>query len=145
MYYLLETLSLRTHCIASNTAYEVWAILSLKNGNIYMGYSRKTWPKEHAEEEVFSEALRQGETMETISWATLYSSLEPCNPRATDGKIACALLSVKYDIERVVIADREDATLVEKCLWVSHLLEHGIIVDYYPIAQGIHSKWKIKK
>ena len=143
---LLETLSLRTLCEISDTAFEVWAILKLTNGNIYKWYSRRTHPKDHAEEDVIKQALSAWETKLTIAWATLVSSLEGCFPRATIWRIPCAELVTKYKIERFVMADREDATYVEKCYGMSHMQGHWVDVCYYPIAQWIHSSGKtIKK
>ena len=141
--FLLETLSLRTQCIADGSAFEVGAILKLAHGKIYSWFSRQTWPKEHAEEEVFHQAIDEGED---VTGAILYSSLEPCFPRASK-KLCCAQLVTQYKLSKVFIADREDTTFVEKCLGTSHIETHWIPVVYYPIAHWIHSqnKPKLKK
>lgn len=139
--FLLETLSLRTQCIVKETAFEVGAILKLKNGKIYTGYSRENGTNYHAEEVAIRKAEAAWETKETIAWATIYSSLEPCTKRDTS-PVWCTALIIEYDIAKIVIAEMED-TSFKICEWKKQLTKAKREFVHFPIIPvGYHTKTK---
>jgi len=104
-----KTIELSKKCPKSKTAYSVGAILVTAEGKIFSGYSRKTDPKNHAEEEVILKALKDGSKIEN---ATLYSSMEPCSKRKSKNK-SCLELIIENKIKKVVFAASEPKDFVD--------------------------------
>lgn len=147
IFYLLQSLSLRTQSIAKDTAYEVGAILEITDKTtweirIYTWYSRELDLDHHAEKTVIQKALDAGETRETIKWSRLYSSLEPCTERNTKTETPCTNIAIDYEVGEVIIAEMEDATF-QDCKWRELLEAEWITLKHYPIVpSGFHSRGK---
>lgn len=122
--WLLEAIELSKKCSPTDKAFSVGAIIVDSNGNlISSSFSRELTSDEHAEETAIQKALEQ---KKDLTNATIYSSLEPCNPRLS-GKTSCADLIIYSGIKRVVFALHEPPVFVT-CTGESHLREHGIEV-----------------
>jgi pyrimidine deaminase RibD-like protein len=94
------------HCVPSNSAYSVGAIIVGADGvELARGYSRETDGTLHAEEE----ALRRVRT-DDLADAVVYSSLEPCGVRRSRA-VPCARLIAATSIAKVVFALREPPAL----------------------------------
>jgi diaminohydroxyphosphoribosylaminopyrimidine deaminase/5-amino-6-(5-phosphoribosylamino)uracil reductase len=84
------------------------------------GWSRRSDPKEHAEEAALA-------TLDTVpAGATVYSSLEPCTVRASRPR-TCTQLIIAAGIARVVFAWREPSLFVE-CDGAERLRAAGVEV-----------------
>lgn len=104
--WLREAIEHSRHCVPSNAAYSVGAIIVGPDGaELARGHSRETDVTLHAEEE----ALRRVKEADLVG-AVLYSSLEPCGVRRTR-TVPCARLIAATPIGRVVFALREPPAL----------------------------------
>ena len=104
--WLREAIELSRHCLPSDSAYSVGAILVVPGGTeLARGYSRETDVSLHAEEE----ALRRVRPEDLVG-AVLYSSLEPCGVRRSRA-VPCARLLAATGLARVVFALREPPAL----------------------------------
>jgi diaminohydroxyphosphoribosylaminopyrimidine deaminase / 5-amino-6-(5-phosphoribosylamino)uracil reductase len=104
--WLREAIEHSRHCLPSDAAYSVGAIIVSADGvELARGYSRETGGTLHAEEE----ALGRVPAAELVG-AVLYSSLEPCGVRRTRA-VPCGRLIAATPIGRVVFALREPPAL----------------------------------
>jgi len=107
----------------SGTAYSVGAVIVTASGKVFEGYSRETASDNHAEEEAILKAERAGES---LSGATIYSSMEPCSRRGSK-PVSCSELIIGHKIKRVVYALGEPANFVT-CEGYSLLKNAGVEV-----------------
>jgi diaminohydroxyphosphoribosylaminopyrimidine deaminase / 5-amino-6-(5-phosphoribosylamino)uracil reductase len=122
--WLLESIALSKKCPPTDQAFSVGAIIIGVSGLIISsGYSRERSSSEHAEELAIAKAI---ELKKDLTGTTIYSSLEPCNPRLS-GKTSCADLIIKSGIKKVVFALYEPPIFVT-CTGTAKLREHGIEV-----------------
>jgi diaminohydroxyphosphoribosylaminopyrimidine deaminase / 5-amino-6-(5-phosphoribosylamino)uracil reductase len=102
--WLMAAIDLSWSCPVVTTAYAVGAIVVDADGSeLARGYSRETGPADHAEECALARAAAAGLD---LSWATMYTSLEPCTVRRSRSR-TCTELIVAAGIRRVVFAMRE--------------------------------------
>ena len=122
--WLLKAIDLSSKCPATERAFSVGAIIvGASDQMISSGYSRERNPSEHAEELAIIKAL---DSNESLNGATIYSSLEPCNPRLS-GKTSCTDLIIQFGIKRVVFALHEPPVFVT-CTGTTKLKDHGVEV-----------------
>src|SRR5690349_14848718 len=104
--WLLAAIEHSRHCVPSESAYSVGAIIVGVDGvELARGYSRETDGTLHAEEEALH---RVGAA--DLAGAALYSSLEPCGVRRSRA-VACARLIGAPPSGKVVFALREPTVL----------------------------------
>ncbi len=122
--WLLKAIDLSSKCPQTERAFSVGAIIIAVNDQIISsGYSRERNSGDHAEELAITKAL---DSKMNLNGATIYSALEPCNPRLS-GKTSCADLIIQSGIKRVVFALYEPPTFVT-CTGAKKLKDHGIEV-----------------
>jgi pyrimidine deaminase RibD-like protein len=107
-HWLGEAVGLSRRCPPAASAYCVGAVLVASDGSVLAtGFSREHDPHEHAEEA----ALATVDPADPrLPLATLYSSLEPCQFRASR-PVPCAELIIATGLRRVVIAWLEPPVL----------------------------------
>jgi diaminohydroxyphosphoribosylaminopyrimidine deaminase/5-amino-6-(5-phosphoribosylamino)uracil reductase len=122
--WLLKAIDLSGKCPPTEKAFSVGAIIvGANNELISSGFSRERSPSEHAEELAI---IKAKELDKHLNGATIYSSLEPCNPRLS-GKTSCTDLIIASGITKVVFALHEPPTFVT-CTGTQHLKAAGITV-----------------
>ena len=126
--WLAETIELSKRCTATNSAFCVGAIVVSGSGQmIAQGYSRRSDPRDHAEEGALADAACTGAD---LTGATLYTSLEPCLRRVSR-PVPCAELILRSGIRRVVFAWRE-TPIFQPGGGAAWLEERGITVIELP-------------
>jgi pyrimidine deaminase RibD-like protein len=118
---LARAVELARRCPPSDTAFSVGALVVDVDGTVLAdGWSRRSDPKEHAEEAALAalDAVPPG--------ATVYSSLEPCSARTSRPR-TCTELIIAAGIARVVFAWREPSLFVE-CDGAERLRAAGVEV-----------------
>ena len=128
------TIDLSRSCPPVLRAYSVGAIIAAEDGEILStGYSREPLyglgdpSKNHAEEVAIA---KLGSDDPRLRTATLYTSLEPCSPRASR-PLSCTDHILAAGIPRVVLAYREPA-LLAVCDGAERLLAAGVEVLELP-------------
>lgn len=102
--WLAKAIELSKCCPVTDSAFYVGAIVVSGSGQmIAQGYSRRSDPKDHAEEAALADAASAGAD---LTGATVYTSLEPCLRRVSR-PVPCAELILRSGIRRVVYAWRE--------------------------------------
>jgi pyrimidine deaminase RibD-like protein len=128
------TIELSRSCPPVLSAYAVGAIIVAEDGSILStGYSREPLyglgdpSKNHAEEVAIAKLDANDPRLRT---ATLYTSLEPCSPRASR-PLSCTDHILRVGIPRVVLAYREPA-LLAVCDGAERLQAAGVEVVELP-------------
>lgn len=128
------TIELSRSCPPVLSAYAVGAIIVAEDGTILStGYSREPLyglgdpSKNHAEEVAIAKLDADDPRLRT---ATLYTSLEPCSPRASR-PLSCTDHILRVGIPRVVLAYREPA-LLAVCDGAERLQAAGVEVVELP-------------
>ena len=99
--WLREAIALSRLCPPSATAFAVGAVVVAGDGSVLAtGYSREGSSHDHAEEAALA---KLDPADPRLAGATLYSSLEPCQFRASRPR-PCAELIIEAGLRRVVIA-----------------------------------------
>jgi diaminohydroxyphosphoribosylaminopyrimidine deaminase / 5-amino-6-(5-phosphoribosylamino)uracil reductase len=107
--WLRAAVELSRHCVPSDSAYSVGAIIVAADGTeLARGHSRETDATLHAEEEALGSV--PPEHRQDLVGAALYSSLEPCGVRRSRA-VPCARLVAAAGVVRVVFALREPPAL----------------------------------
>ncbi|HTT52510.1 MAG TPA: deaminase [Streptosporangiaceae bacterium] len=107
-HWLGRAIELSRRCPPSASAYCVGAVLVSGGGAVLAtGFSRERDPYDHAEEAALATVGPAGGRLPS---ATLYSSLEPCQVRASRPR-PCAELIIAAGLHRVVIAWLEPPVL----------------------------------
>ena len=120
-----KAFALAANCPPSDGAYSVGAIgLDADGHQIAKGWSRRTDPKNHAEEELLKD-LPDGAKLHTV-----ICTLEPCNKRGSK-KTGCAKRLIKAGVKRVVIGVLEGSHFTEQN-GVETLQDAGIEVVRLP-------------
>ena len=141
------TVELSRSCPPVLKAYSVGAIIVGADGEILStGYSREPLyglgdpSANHAEEVAIA---KLGEDDPRLRTATLYTSLEPCSPRASR-PLSCTDHILAAGIPRVVMAYREPA-LLAVCNGAERLLEAGVeVVELPELAPAVREvNWKV--
>jgi riboflavin-specific deaminase-like protein len=126
--WLAEAIELSRRCRPSPSAFCVGAVLVSADGTVLArGFSRERDPHGHAEEAALA-SLDSGDPR--LASATLYSSLEPCQFRASRPR-SCADLIIAAGLRRVVIAWQEPPIFAEGG-GAARLREAGITVVEIP-------------
>lgn len=107
--YLQQAIELSSHCVPCSGSYRVGAVVVTANGRVFGGYTHRTAPTNHAEEEAIAEALAGGAT---LRGATMYASMEPCSTRKSKSR-SCTQLILEHGFSTVVFALYEPACFVE--------------------------------
>ena len=130
--WLSLAIELSKQCPPSRFAFSVGAVIVDELGaEISRGFSREK-PLFHAEESALSKLEPAGES---LTGATLYSSLEPCTRRVSRPR-ACAELIIAAGIRRVVIAWREPPVFVRDARGVETLGAAGVtVVEFSDLAE----------
>lgn len=121
-------------CPLSSSAFSVGAVIVAATGDIVAtGYSREDGTDAHAEEVALAKA-----SVDSLTGATLYSSLEPCGERVSR-QAPCTALILATGIERVVFALAEPPVFVTGH-GEEQLVEAGIKVIQLPeLAPGVEA------
>jgi pyrimidine deaminase RibD-like protein len=105
---LREACLLARACPRSGTAYSVGALIVTAEGALLAaGFSRESGASEHAEEAALAKVDPDDPQ---LAGATIYTSLEPCDARASRPQ-GCADLILQSQLRRVVFALREPPLL----------------------------------
>ena len=127
---LARAVELARRCRRSDTAFSVGALVVDVDGTVLAdGWSRRSDPKEHAEEAALAmlDAVPPG--------ATVYSSLEPCSARTSRPR-TCTELIIAAGVARVVFAWREPSLFVE-CDGAERLRAAGVeVVELAELADA---------
>lgn len=114
-------------CPPSTSAFAVGALIATADGTVLgEGWSRKSDPHEHAEEA----ALAMVKDTDSLTTATIYTSLEPCSTRASR-PVTCTQHILNAGIPRIVYAWREPSLFVD-CVGDEILRTAGRDVIYVP-------------
>ena len=141
------TVELSRSCPPVLKAYSVGAMIAAEDGTILStGYSREPLyglgdpSANHAEEVAIA---KLGEDDPRLRGATLYTSLEPCSPRASR-PLSCTDHILAAGIPRVVLAGREPA-LLAVCDGAERLRAAGVEVLELPqLAPAVREiNWKV--
>ncbi len=141
------TVELSRSCPPVLKAYAVGAIIAAEDGAILStGYSREPLyglgdpSKNHAEEVAIA---KLGSDDPRLRTATLYTSLEPCSPRASR-PLSCTDHILAAGIPRVVLAYREPA-LLAVCDGAERLAAAGVeVVELPELAPAVREvNWKV--
>jgi 5-amino-6-(5-phosphoribosylamino)uracil reductase len=141
------TVELSRSCPPVLKAYSVGAIIAAEDGAILStGYSREPLyglgdpSKNHAEEVAIA---KLGSDDPRLRTATLYTSLEPCSPRASR-PLSCTDHILAAGIPRVVLAYREPA-LLAVCDGAERLQAAGVeVVELPELAPAVREvNWKV--
>jgi riboflavin biosynthesis pyrimidine reductase/pyrimidine deaminase RibD-like protein len=141
------TVELSRSCPPVLSAYAVGAIIAAEDGTILStGYSREPLyglgdpAKNHAEEVAIA---KLGPDDPRLRGATLYTSLEPCSPRASR-PLSCTDHILAAGIPRVVLAYREPA-LLAVCDGAERLAAAGVeVVELPELAPAVREvNWKV--
>jgi riboflavin biosynthesis pyrimidine reductase/pyrimidine deaminase RibD-like protein len=131
---LIQTIEISRSCPAASGAYSVGALIVDADGAVIStGYSRELLrglgdpDKNHAEEVALAK-LPAGDPR--LKSATLYTSLEPCSPRASR-PLSCTDHILAAGVPRVVLALREPA-LLAVCDGAERLRAAGVEVVEIP-------------
>lgn len=131
-------IELSRSCPPSESAYAVGALVVAADGTVLSsGYSREALrglgdpAKNHAEEVALAKLAPDDPRLKA---ATVYTSLEPCSPRASR-PLNCTDLILAAGIPRVVLALREPA-LLAVCDGARRLAEAGVEVVELPRLAG---------
>lgn len=120
--WLAEAIELSKRCTPTYAAFCVGAILVSACGQVIaQGYSRRSDPKDHAEESALADAAS---ARADLAGATLYTSLEPCLRRMSR-PVPCAELILRSGVRRVVFAWREPP-IFQPGGGMAWLEEHGV-------------------
>jgi len=132
--HLRSAIALSRNCTPSGTAFSVGALVVDATGEVIAtGWSRRSDPREHAEEAALAE-LPPGDGR--LAGATLYSSLEPCSTRASRER-SCTRLILDPGVRRVVFAWREPAVFVD-CRGAELLRDAGVeVVELAELACAV--------
>ena len=141
------TVELSRSCPPVLNAYAVGAIIAAEDGTILStGYSREPLyglgdPSKNHAEEVAIAKLGSGDPR--LRGATLYTSLEPCSPRASR-PLSCTDHILAAGIPRVVLAYREPA-LLAVCDGAERLQAAGVeVVELPELAPAVREvNWKV--
>jgi 5-amino-6-(5-phosphoribosylamino)uracil reductase len=108
--FMQEAINVSKACEQTQNRYAVGAVLVDKQGHIITtGYTGEDHELNHAEEVAFMKALKIGAD---LNGAKLYSSMEPCNNRASR-ELSCCDLIIKHGIQTVYYAYREPSHFVK--------------------------------
>lgn len=140
------TIELSRSCPPVLKAYSVGAIIAAPDGTILStGYSREPLyglgdpSANHAEEVALAKLDKQDPRLPT---ATLYTSLEPCSPRASR-PLNCTDLILAAGIPRVVLAWREPA-LLAVCDGAERLRAAGVevveLTELAPVVREVNRR-----
>ena len=125
--YLKEAIEQSRHCIPTDSAYCVGAVVVMPSGRTYTGYTHETDSVNHAEEEAIAKALAAGES---LRGATIYSSMEPCSTRKSKPE-SCTALILRHGFSKVVFALKEPPCFME-CHGEELLRKAGVEVVVIP-------------
>ena len=122
-------------CTPCDSCYCVGAVIVLRDGRTFTGYTHETSPTHHAEQEALAKALAAGAGAD-LHGAAIYSSMEPCSKRSSEPE-SCTQLILRYGFARVVFAAYEPDCFVQ-CQGAQQLREAGVDVRVYPeLAQAV--------
>ena len=128
--WLARAVELSRRSFPVGTAYSVGAIIVAADGEqLTEGYSRDDGPHLHAEESALVKAERLFPP-DSLTGATIYSSMEPCTIRKSRPR-TCTELILASGIKRVVFAVREPPVFVD-CIGAELLQSAGIEVIEIP-------------
>ena len=120
---------LSTFCTPCDSCYCVGAVIVLRDGRTFTGYTHETSPTHHAEQEALAKALAAGAGAD-LHGAAIYSSMEPCSQRKSEPE-SCTQLILRHGFARVVFALYEPDRFV-CCRGALMLREAGLDVRCYP-------------
>ncbi|MFC8095474.1 dihydrofolate reductase family protein [Streptomyces sp. NPDC057301] len=132
--WLAVACDLAAQCPPSETAFSVGAVVVAADGTeLARGYSREGGdPVVHAEEAALAK-IAAGDPR--VTYATVYTSLEPCTHRASR-PVPCARLILDAGVRRVVTAWREPDTFVAGADGSGLLAGEGVDVVVLPEYEG---------
>lgn len=128
---LREAVELSRRCTPSLSSYCVGAVVAVRDGRRFGGYTHETSPTHHAEQEAIAKALAAGAD---LRGGTIYSSMEPCSARSSEPE-SCSALILRYGFARAVFALYEPDCFVS-CRGALDLREQGVEVEVYPELGG---------
>jgi len=131
LHYLRQAIALSRRCTPCATSYRVGAVIVIRSGDRFTGYTHETSPTHHAEQEAILKATAAGAD---LHGASIYSSMEPCSTRSSEPE-SCSELILRHGFSRTVFALYEPSCFV-CCEGAVRLRKGGVEVRVYPQLAG---------